>query len=32
MVAERYLNTDVIIAAILYDVIEDSECDLNLTE
>ena len=32
MIAERYLKTDVIIAAILHDVIEDSECDLDLIE
>ncbi|RST71300.1 MFS transporter [Candidatus Aquarickettsia rohweri] len=32
MVAERYLKTDVIVAAILHDVIEDSKCDLHLIE
>ena len=32
MVAERYCKTDVIAAAILHDVVEDSECTVELIE
>ena len=32
MVAERYCKTDVIVAAILHDVVEDSECTVELIE
>jgi len=32
MVAERYCKTDVIIAAILHDVVEDSKCTVNMIE
>ena len=30
LLAERYLKTDVIVAAILHDVVEDTECTLQL--
>ena len=32
MVAERYCKTDVIVAAILHDTVEDSECTVGLIE
>ena len=32
MVAEKYLKTDVIVASILHDVVEDSECNAELIE
>jgi hypothetical protein len=32
MVAERYCKTDVIVAAILHDVVEDSECTVKIIE
>ncbi len=32
MVAEKYLKTDVIVASILHDVVEDSECTVELIE
>jgi len=32
MVAERYCKTDVIIAAILHDVVEDSKCTVKMIE
>jgi (p)ppGpp synthase/HD superfamily hydrolase len=32
MLAEKYLKTDVIVASILHDVVEDSECTVELIE
>ena len=32
MVAEYYCKTDVIVASILHDVVEDSECTVQLVE
>ena len=32
MVAERYLKTDAIVASILHDVVEDSDCTVELIE
>ena len=32
MVSERYLKTDMVVASILHDVVEDSECTVELIE